>query len=329
MGTPWKDKHNQCWAVLTGGPSSQSNSHIVNQLFSFWMKTGLKTGFKVLTHVRTATREKEGEREREPDGVSHENPDLVLKVWGLGGFNETTMLGLGWHLCQGRPLCIKTRGFLASSVECFCFWALLLYFVLAPWFALFLLAPCLALLQVAPHLLLVVARFVLLLVVPLLLVIACLGYYYSLLAYVAIACCMPCIANVHYVPCISIVHYLPCGAIACCPLCIGTAHYLPWLLLFTIHVGCSYLPCVTDGCSSPCVDIVCLGTYLTLLCVVAHSLPCVIVACSSPCVASATFWGVVLPPLPPPYCHMQVGAWSARLGKKKRVRFCFDVFGFV
>jgi hypothetical protein len=34
-------------------PGSQTGSHIENQLFSFLVKTGLKTGFKVLTHVRT------------------------------------------------------------------------------------------------------------------------------------------------------------------------------------------------------------------------------------------------------------------------------------
>ncbi len=43
----------QCWAVFTGWPGSQAGSHIENQLFSFWVKTGLKTNFKVLTHVRT------------------------------------------------------------------------------------------------------------------------------------------------------------------------------------------------------------------------------------------------------------------------------------
>jgi len=36
-------------------------------------------------------------KKREPDGVSHENPDPVSRVWGLGGKRETT-LGLGWYL---------------------------------------------------------------------------------------------------------------------------------------------------------------------------------------------------------------------------------------
>jgi hypothetical protein len=31
----------------------QCGSHIENWIFSFWVKTGLKTDFKVLTHVRT------------------------------------------------------------------------------------------------------------------------------------------------------------------------------------------------------------------------------------------------------------------------------------
>jgi hypothetical protein len=47
------------------------------------MKTGLKTR-------RTTTRERERERERTRwFSHSHENLDPVLKVWGLGGFNET------------------------------------------------------------------------------------------------------------------------------------------------------------------------------------------------------------------------------------------------
>jgi hypothetical protein len=84
------------------------------------------------------------------------------------------------------------------------------------------------------------------------------------------------------------------------------------LLLLTLH--CCYLPCIV---------VAFLGTHFTFPCVVVvGSLPYVVIAYSLPCVIDVTFWGVEHPPPPPPlFCHVQVGAWSTTLKKRKEIGF--------
>ncbi len=67
------------------------------------MKTELKTGFLVLTHVRpirrTRTRKKKIHKKRELDEFSHENPNPVLRVLNKFGSLVSVVLLLTWGCC--------------------------------------------------------------------------------------------------------------------------------------------------------------------------------------------------------------------------------------
>ncbi len=121
--------------------------------------------------------------------------------------------------------------------------------------------------------------------------------------HVVVCCWSPCVATTCFSSWLLFV-------VTCCLPYVATARLE--LLLLTLH--CCYLPCIV---------VAFLGTHFTFPCVVVvGSLPYVVIAYSLPCVIDVTFWGVEHPPPPPPlFCHVQVGAWSTTLKKRKEIGF--------